>query len=210
MTLFRCSASGTAPSGRAWSFSIGVSSSASLSTVEADWATNMGDAWTDGTHGLQTLFPTDTVLTLFRTYQLAVFTISGVDHLRVVAVAQDPTTKAGTSTNASLPDQNAVLVSLRSTTPGREGRGRLHLPAPDETLVTAGELSSVAATRVSTAIEAMRAAMVASGPIPVVITENKTLIGTPVGTTHPIVLVETDRVVRTQRVRVKGRRAVYA
>lgn len=209
MTLFRCSMSGLQPSGRPWSLDLGVVSASSVSTVEGVWATSVTSMWTDGTHGLQTLYPAGTTITLARTYQLHVVTIGAVDKLRVNAVAQDTLALAGTSANAALPEQNAVLVPLRTATPGREGRGRVHLPAPDETLVTAGELGNTPATRVSTAMEALRAAMAGAGHVPSLITAVKPLTGTPVGTTKPIVLVECDRVIRTMRIRNKSRAAVY-
>jgi hypothetical protein len=209
MTLFRCSAHGVQPSGRPWSISIGHSSSASVSAVESDWAAQVSSAWTNGTHGIETLFPTATVLDVTRTDALHLVTISGVDKLRVNGVAQDTLTLAGTSANPSLPEQNAVLVSERTVFPGREGRGRVHLPAPDVTLVTAGELGTTPTTRVSTAMEALRAGMAAAGHQPVIITYKKTLIGTPVGNTRDITFVETDRIIRTVRARNKSRTAVY-
>lgn len=200
---------GVQPSGRPWSLHLGIVSSASVSSVEGTWAAQVTAAWTDATHGLQTLFPTATTIGLTKTEQLVVVTVSGVDKLRVTSIAQDTLTLAGTSAQPSLPEQNAILVPLRTSTPGREGRGRVHLPAPDETLVTAGELGNTPATRVSTAMEALRAAMASAGDVPSLITAKKTLIGTPVGTTKPITLVETDRVIRTVRARNKSRAAVY-
>jgi hypothetical protein len=209
MTLFSCSMHGVQPSGRPWSLRIGVVSASSVTTVEGVWATSVTSAWTDATHGLQTLFPAGTTIGLTKTEQLHVVTIGTVDKLRVNGIAQDPLALVGTSANASLPEQNAILVPLRTATPGREGRGRVHLPAPDETLVTAGELGSTPATRVSTAMEALRAAMAGAGHVPSLITYVKPLTGTPVGTTKGIVLVETDRVIRTVRIRNKSRAAVY-
>jgi len=186
-----------------------MSSSASVSGVEADWATQVTSFWTNGTHGVETIFPTATTLTQTRTDQLHIVTIGGVDKLRVNGIAEDTVTLAGTSAQPSLPEQNAILVSLRSATPGREGRGRIHLPAPDETLVTAGELGTTPTTRVSTAVEALRAGMAAAGHLPVILTYVKPLTGTAVGSTRPIVLVETDRIIRTLRARNKSRVAIY-
>lgn len=210
MTLFQCAASGVAPSGRPWSFRMHMSSAASVSQVELDWATQINSAWTNGSHGVDTLFPTATVLDLVKTSQLAIVTVGAVQKLRATLIAQDVVSLPGTSANASLPDQNVILVSLRTATPGKEGRGRIHLPAPDETLVTAGEMGATPTTRVSTSIEALRAGMASAGHTPVVVTEVLTKIGTPVGTFKPITLVETDRVIRTLRGRVKSRAAVYA
>jgi hypothetical protein len=210
VTLFLCRASGVSPSGRAWSFGVHMSSAASVSQVEADWSSQLNSAWTNGSHGIETLFPTNTVLNLERTAQLAIVTVGAVQKLRQTLLAQDVVSLPGTSVNASLPDQNVILVSFRTATPGKEGRGRIHLPAPDETIVTAGEIGATQSTRVSTAIEALRAGMASAGHTPVIVTEVQTKIGTPVGTFKPITFVETDRIVRTLRGRVKSRAAVYA
>src|SRR5690348_731831 len=125
MTIYRCSMHGVQPSGRPWSLRWGVVSASTVSTVEGAWSTQVSAAWTDATHGLQTLFPAGTTLNLVKTEQLQVVSISSVDKLRVTAIAQDPLALAGTSANPSLPEQNAILVSLRTATPGREGRGRV-------------------------------------------------------------------------------------
>lgn len=209
MTLFNCIASGLQPSGRPWSISINMNSAASAAVVESDWGAQVISAWTNGSHGIETLFPTATTLTLTRTDRLKLVTVGTVNKLRVDLVAQDIQTLAGTSANASLPDQNCILVSLRSATPGKEGRGRIHLPAPDETLVTTGELGSTPTTRVSTAIEALRAGMASAGHQPIVLTYVLTKVGTPVGDFRAITSVETDQVIRSMRGRVKSRPAAY-
>ena len=46
MTLYRNTALGVSPSGRAWSFRIYHSSAASLATVEADWLAQITSFWT--------------------------------------------------------------------------------------------------------------------------------------------------------------------
>lgn len=209
MTLYRCTASGVQPSGRAWSMRIHYSSTATLSTVEADWLAQVDSFWTNGSHGVETLFPTGTTVAQTKTESLAVVPVGAVDKIRATGLLFDNPALAGTSSNASLPDQNVILVSLRSITPGREGRGRFHLPAPDETLVTTGELGSTPATRVTTAANALRSGMGSAGHTEVVLTYTKTKIGSPVGSFHAVVDEETDRVIRTLRGRVKSRKAVY-
>lgn len=209
MTLYRCSATGVSPSGRSWSFRMNFSSTAPIATVENDWLTQVTSSWTNGSHGIETLFPTATVLETTRTAQLAVVTIGTVDKLRETSVRSDNPALAGTSANASMPDQNAILVSLRTALPGRENRGRIHLPAPDVTLVTASELSSVSATRVSTSFIALLGGMGGSGHQMVVLTATKSKAGTAVGSTRSVTTIETDRIVRTVRARNKRERAVY-
>lgn len=201
--------SGVQPDGRPWSCSMGMTSSGTVSDVEFDWTVQVNSAWLNGSHGLDAILPTGTTLDETKTEQLHIVTIGTVDHLRVNGIARDVQTATGASANASLPEQNVILVTLRTATPGREGSGRIHLPAPDVTLVTAGELQTTPATRVSTAIEALRSGMATAGHTPALITYKKPLSGTAVGTTKPITLVETDRIIRTLRQRNKSRKAVY-
>lgn len=213
MTTFRCSAIGVSPSGRAWSFRINFNSGATIAVVENDWLTQITSAWTSGTHGLNLLFPVATVLETTRTAQLQVVpvTIGGVtvNKLREVAVRSDNPALPGVATNPSLPDQNSVLVSLRTGLPGRENRGRIHLPAPDQTLVTASELGSTNASRASTAVIALLTGMAAAGHQPVIVTAKLPHTGTPVGSTRNITTAETDRIIRTERKRNKRQKAVY-
>jgi len=209
MTLYRCTASGVQPSGRPWSLRIYHTSSSTNATVETDWLAQFTSFWTDGTHGVQTLFPTGTIFQHSKVEQMAVVTVGGVDKLRSVGQAFDNVTHAGTSANAALPDQNVVLVSMRSATPGREGRGRYHLPAPDETLVTSGALGSTPSTRIKTSATALRTGMAALGHTQVVVTAVKPLTGTPVGSFRVITSEEVDEVIRTLRGRVKSRKASY-
>lgn len=208
MTLYHCTLSGVFLSGRTWSFGESFTSSAVLATVETDWKNSVSAGWTDATHGLQTLYPTTTIGEECRTYQLSV--VAGTPG-KVIAVgeASDGVSLPGTSANDGLPDQNAVLVSFRGANPGPNNRGRAYLPAVDETIVTGDVLGSTQATRVTTAMTAVRTAMAAAGHVQVVFNHESTLRDPAIGTTKPIVLCKTDRVIRTQRKRVRKEAAVY-
>lgn len=210
MTVYRNTASGVQPSGRTWSMGLHFSSTASLATVQADWLAQFSSFWTNGSHGVETLFPTGTTVTEVKSESLTIVTIGGVDKIRSTGIAFDTVALAGTSSNPSLPDQNAVLVSLRSALPGREGRGRFRLPAPDETLVTTGKLGLTPSTRVTTAAAALRTGMAAGGHVEIILTTKLTKIGTPVGAFRVVVKEETDMVIRSVRGRVKSRQAEYA
>lgn len=210
MALYRCSAIGVSPSGRQWSFRINFSSGATTATVANDWLTQITSSWTDATHGLNLLFPVATVLQTTRTARLTPVVVGPVTRLREQEVIEDNPALPGTATNPSLTDQDTILVSLRTGLPGREKRGRLHLPAPDQTLVTASELGSTSGARASTAIIALLTGMAGAGHQPVLVTAVVPKTGTPVGSTTNITTAETDRVIRTLRKRSKSRRAVYA
>jgi len=208
VALYRCVASGVYASGRAWSFRQHFSSSAVLATVQSDWAAQSVAAWTDGTHGLQTLYPTTTVFNRARTYQLA-FTLGPPVKLVATAAAESAFTHAGTSANDGLPDQDAVVVSLRTAGVGVNNRGRTFLPALDETIVVGDLIGSTQATRVTTAMTALRAGMAAAGHVQVILNDVATKLDPAPGTTKPVTSCETDRVMRTQRRRIRKSAAVY-
>lgn len=203
MPVYRAVASGVFASGETWSFRQHFDSSASISTISGDWSSQINSAWTNGSHGLETLYPTGTELT-----QTSVAELSGVPYregLKQVAVATLP----GTSADDTLPEQVCILVSLRAASVGRLNRGRIHLPAPVETVATGGELDSTPSTRVSTAINALYDGMRLAGHTPVIYNVKASVHDPVVQTLKTIVTEEVDRVLRSQRQRTKKRRAVY-
>jgi hypothetical protein len=202
MTLYRCVAAGVYASGRRWSIRQYFVSSAVLATVETDWLAQIASLWTDGSHGLQTLYPTTTVLNETTTYQLS-------PTLLATALVQDQPSHPGTSANDGLPDQNSILVSQRTAGVGQNNRGRTFLPAPDETIVVGDLLGSTPATRVSTAMSALRTGMGASGHIYVLLNTKVTKRDPVIGTTKTVTHCQTDRVIRSQRRRIEGDPAVY-
>jgi len=199
---------GTFLSGRSWSFRQNFSSSAVLATVQADWAAQVAAAWTDGTHGLQTLYPTTTVLTKARTYQLFL-TLGPPIKVKAGFALETAFTHAGTSGADGLPDQDAIVVSLRTAGVGVNNRGRTFLPACDEAIVVGDVLGTTPATRVTTAMTALRAGMASAGHVQVIFNDLATVHDPVVATVKPITSCETDRVVRTQRRRIRKSAAVY-
>jgi hypothetical protein len=208
MALYRCVAYGIYTSGRAWSFRQHFSSTATLATVQSDWAAQTAAAWTDGTHGLQTLYPTTTVFDKARTYLLA-FTLGPPVKLIATSAAENAFSHAGTSSADGLPDQDAVVVSLRTAGVGVNNRGRTFLPAVTEDIVIGDIIGSTQATRVTTAMTALRAGMAAAGHTQVILNDQATLHDPTPGTTKPVTSCETDRVMRTQRRRVRKLAAQY-
>lgn len=202
MTIYRCVASGVFASGRTWSFSQKFNSSVAISTIQGDWHTQIGSFWTNGSHGVETLFPTTTSLTLTSTAALSAL---GREGLKQTATETLP----GTSANDGLPEQDCILVSLRGASVGKMNRGRIHLPAPDETVVDAGEMQVTATTRVSTAIGALYAGMRIAGHDPVVWNVHTSVHDPVAFTPKSIVTEEVDRQIRTLRMRSRGKRAVY-
>lgn len=208
MAIYRCVAKGVFLSGRTWSFRQYFTSSAVLATVQADWVSQLGSLWTDATHGLETLYPTTTVLNEALTY--AMITLVGPPPKFVASqLAQTPLSHPGTSANDGLPDQDAVCVSLRTANVGPGNRGRTKLPAVDETIVTGDIMGSTQATRVTAAMTALRTGMAAAGHIHVILNDRPTLHDPVIATTKPVTQSETDRVTRSQRNRVRKMQAQY-
>ena len=203
MTIYRCVASGVFASGEVWSFRQHFDSAAPISTIQGDWFAQLHSAWTNGTFGLETLYPAGTELTLSSTAALA-----GVP-FREGAKQSATMTDVGTNVNDSLPEQVCILVSLRGSDVGKKNRGRIHLPAPAETTATGGELGSTEGTRVSTAIGALYAGMRLAGHTPVIYNVKTSPADPVVQTTKVMVTEEVDRVLRSMRPRTKRRRAVY-
>jgi hypothetical protein len=205
--------SGVQPSGRPWSARMHFDSGAAVATVEADFLAAVNGAWTGGGSALEALFPTGTTLTQTKTEQLALVAVVSPrftgNKLFAAVQAFDTLTLAGTGTGDSLPDQNALLVSFRTAETGRTNRGRIHLPAPLDSLVTAGAVTSVTAGKCSTAINGVRTNMAAAGHTLVVVTYKVGHTLLPVGRTIPVNHIETDEVVRSQRKRSKRRKAIY-
>jgi hypothetical protein len=213
MTLFRCTASGLLPSGRSWSFRMHFNSGLSTGTVETDWNAQLLIAWSTGANPYKIFVPAATTLAQSKTERLQVVTHAGtppVDKLIAVEVATALPAIVGTNANGALPDQNTVLVSLRSGLPGRSNRGRIHLPAPSVNLVTAGMLAPTDAAKVSARFNGLLTGMIAAGHNPVVVTYVVSKTGRTVGSIAPIIVAETDEVIRTERIRNKSEKAVYA
>src|SRR5205814_169089 len=154
------------------------------------------------------LYPTTTIYEQAVTYSM--ITLVGPPAKFVATqLAQNSFTHAGTSANDGLPDQDAVCISLRTAGVGVNNRGRTKLPAIDETIVTGDIIGSTPATRVTTAMTALRTGMAAAGHIQVILNDKVTLHDPVLATTKPVTLCETDRVIRTQRPRVRKEAAQY-
>lgn len=206
MTIYRCKASGVFAGGSTWSFRQHFDSSAVIATIQADWFSQINSFWTNGTHGVETLYPTGTILDLTSTSALAGVPFREGAHQSATAAL------AGTSADDGLPEQNVILVSLRGADVGKKNRGRIHLPAPVETAAVGSELTNILGTRVSTAIGALYDGMRLAGHTPVVYNTKVSKVPTvdPVAqTTKVIVTEEVDRILRTQRRRTRAKRAVY-
>lgn len=139
-----------------WTVAVHVTSNQAEAALATTWANAWTAGWTDGAHGLQTLYPVATAIDA-----VSAATLNGTMH--EVSKTTVPLTLPGTSVADTLPFKEATLVSLRSAFIQRGRRGRMYLPAMAEDQVNADILIPAAATRVRDAISAIFTAIRADG-----------------------------------------------
>lgn len=131
-----------------WSFGIHWSSPSSESSCATDWHNAWNGVWTNGTYGIETLYPTGTTVT-----ETSVATLNSTMH--ETSKTRTALAIAGTSSADTLPFQEAVVISWRGPNIQRHGRGRMYLPALAEDQVNGDILINAAATRIKSAIDAL-------------------------------------------------------
>lgn len=202
MTDYKLEISGLFGTGRDWSTGVKASSTNDLATTLIDWALQVNSFWTNGSHGVQTLYATTTVLTEIKAIQL-----DATGH--VVQEVASPVTLAGTASGQEGANQLAILVSLRNLFAGERNRGRMYLPSPAEDTVDEGVLGNTEGTRVSTAIDALFSGMRTAG-YTFFVWNTETSPRDPVLFTKKTLTIEkVDRVLRTQRRRIRKELAIY-
>ena len=141
MALYQNRFIGTLPEGDTFTFSWWTDSTQDLATVQAgnvQWAQDLWAGATDG-EGLEDLLPSSCVLTTVRTGLITQET--GQQQ----AVDEDTVNLPGVATGNSLPNDVALVVSLRTNLANRRGRGRFYLPSlVATTLTAAGRLDPTA------------------------------------------------------------------
>lgn len=203
MTQYRLTVGGTYANGRKWSFRQHYVSAASLATILADWKTDWESAWTTATTGLATVAATTTTFTSLSAAELV-----GAPY-RENLKSVDAVSHAGTGTGDSLPSNDAVLVSRRTAGVGGRNRGRTYLFAPCEAAQVDGVLTTTDAGHISTSINAVRTAMVASGHTPVIYNVKTSVADPFIQNNKTITAEEIDRVLRNQRRRSEKQTAIY-
>jgi len=156
MTDYLCITHGHFENGDVWSFGWHVTSNEPLATLLTTWSNAWISAWTNGTYGLQTLYPTTTVMDGWTVYELDA-------SMRALFKATLTNAQPGTSSDNGLPNEVAITVSKRSPTVAKYGRGKTSLPAPVEGIVVNGSYTSASMTRVKTAVDAAFSAITADG-----------------------------------------------
>jgi hypothetical protein len=184
MTVYLHRYNGVLPAGDIFSFGWHGTTTLSLSLSHNNALTWESTFWEGGggAVGYNTVLVPGVNLQNVTTYQL-----DTVFPYRTVAVASSDFTDPGLSVANSLPQDVSVVVSLRTDTPGRTGRGRIYLPAPDVTTLTAnGELKTATQTNVAFAAQTAFGLVVLAGEVPVIFSRStglaKDIIRVGVGT----------------------------
>lgn len=202
MTDFKMEFSGVYGTGRRWSTGAHFSAGVDIVTAATDWSTQVNSFWTNGSHGVETLYATSTVLDTMTVIQLG-STMHEVQRL------DGAVTLAGTDATQEGAGQLAILVSLRNAFSGARNRGRMYLPSPAEDTVNEGILGSTEGTRVSTAIIALFSGMRTAGYTPFVFNRIAHPLDPAPFTKKTITSEKVDKVLRTQRRRIREELAQY-
>lgn len=202
MTDYKLEISGAYGTGRRWSTGVHMSSGGDLAAALTDWSAQVNSAWTDGTHGLEALYATTTTLDTMTAIQLG-------PTMHEVQRVDGPVSLAGTAAGEEGANQLAILVSLRNLFSGARNRGRMYLPSPAEDAVAEGILGGSQATRVSTAITALFTGMRTAGYTVYVFNRTASPLDPVAFTKKTITSEKVDKVLRTQRRRVRKELAQY-
>ena len=181
MALYRHRLEGTFP-GEQWSFGVYTDSNLSVTAMHSQWMTGITNFWSTAT----ALFCTDVETTRATTVELDPATG------RQLTGAESTRTDAGTSEATCLPFQCAPVVSLRTATLSRAGRGRFYAPSLAVDQVDAGRMTTTARDTLADAAEDLLTGLTSAGGTVVIYHRAS-------GTTTPVISLDVGDVIDTQR-----------
>ena len=201
MSYIRVRLNGSLPSGEVWSVNPAFNETTNVST----WTQTEGQAAADAI----ALLPIPTALNDLRSGAGVGVTVRverrSDTHELIGAAEAAWTAGKTTSVQARMPPQMAVVLSLRSTTPGSRGRGRLYWPAigaqiDTTTLRLSVPTAAAAATAAATYLDGMATALKnALSPTPSLIDYDLCVVSPTTGTKTRITRIEVGNVLDVQR-----------
>lgn len=212
MSYIRVRLNGSLPSGEVWSVNPAFNETTNVST----WTQTEGQAAADAI----ALLPIPTALNDLRSGAGIGVTVRverrSDTHELIGAAEAAWTAGKTTSVQARMPPQIAVVLSLRSTTPGSRGRGRLYWPAigaqvDTTTLRLSVPTAAAAATAAATYLDGMATALKnALAPSPSLIDYDLCVVSPTTGSKTRITRIEVGNVLDVQRRRRDRLVEVYA
>jgi hypothetical protein len=181
MALYRHRIEGTFP-GESWTFGLYTDSSLSLAAAQSSLVTGITNFWATAT----ALFCTD--VEAIRAVTVEVDPATG----KQLTGAEDALALAGTSAATCLPFQCAPVVSLRTATLSRAGRGRFYAPSLAVDQVDAGRMLTAARNTLADAAEDLVQGLTAGGG-------NVVIYHRGLGTTSLVTSLDVGDVIDTQR-----------
>jgi hypothetical protein len=181
MALYRHRVFGTFP-GESWTFGVYSDSNLSVAAAQSAFITGITNFWSTAT----ALFCTD--VEAVRATTVEVDPATG----RQLTGAEDTLALAGTSAATCLPFQCAPVVSLRTATLSRAGRGRFYAPSLAVDQVSAGRMLTTARDTLADAAEDLMQGITASGG-------NIVIYHRASGTTSLVTSLDVGDVIDTQR-----------
>lgn len=156
MTDYYCQAIGNFLNGRSWSWGIHVNSGQSEAALATTFSNAVVAAWSTNGNPIKSYLAAGTQLDY-----VTVATLNGTFH----ETSKTPvvTVVNGTAGGDTLPIQESVVVSERSNSIQKFGRGRFYLPALEETFVNNNVVDATALGHISTNINTIKTAIQADG-----------------------------------------------
>jgi hypothetical protein len=175
MTDYYCQVHGVFGDGSTWSTGMHVTSNQSESALLTTWSGAITNMWINSAYGIRQYLPIPTVAT-----SVSVATLNATMH--EISKSFLAISYPGTAPGDSLPYLNSAVLSLRGTNIQKHGRGRMYLPALEETFVNDDVVVPAATANIKLAIQSVFSAINADGST-VFVTNKKALKSDP---TYPL------------------------